>query len=114
MELYSLPSFSSRGYDYEGSLGSRNPGFYGGSKIVSSSQCENLIDFLSLIFYVKSILENQKVKIAVFAILRALNFINLANFSLPKVHKVRIQILLMFIVADSALLEFQKLISRKI
>ena len=43
MELYSLPSFSSRGYDYEGSLGSRNPGFYGGSKIVSSSRFGNLI-----------------------------------------------------------------------
>ena len=87
MELYSLPSFSSRGYDYEGSLGSRNPGFYGGSKIVSSSQCENLIDFLSLIFYVKSILENQKVKIAVFVIVGALNFVNFVNCSLQKVQK---------------------------
>ena len=51
-----------------------------GSKV---SQCGNFMIFPSLRFYVKSTLENVKgLKIPIFAILGALNYINLVIFSL--------------------------------
>ena len=50
------------------------------------TQCGNFKIFLSLRFYVKSILENLEVdKLLFFAILEALNFANLVFFSLQKV-----------------------------
>ena len=52
------------------------------------TQCGNCRIFLSLIFNVKSILESQEVlKLPDFAILRALNFVDLVDFSLKKVQK---------------------------
>ena len=55
---------------------------------VRKSQCENSSIFLSFRFYVKSILEECKSsKPAVFAILGALNFVNLVVLSLQQVQK---------------------------
>ena len=52
--------------------------------------------------------ESESPKTAVFAISRALNFVNLVNFSLQKVQKLSVE------MADFALSESPKLISRKI
>ena len=53
-------------------------------------QCGNLSIFLSLRFYVKSILENQESpKTAVFAIFGALNLVNLVNSRLAKSAKIQ-------------------------
>ena len=53
---------------------------------VCKTQCGNFRIFLSLIFYVKSIMQNLEVpKVPVSAILGALSFVNLVNFSLQKV-----------------------------
>ena len=50
---------------------------------IESSQCENVMIFLSFRFYVKSILDNLEVlKLPFFAIFVPLNFVNLVNFSL--------------------------------
>ena len=56
---------------------------------VQSAQCGNFKIFLSFRFYVKSILENlEVVKVPFFAILGALNFVDLVNFSLQKAKKI--------------------------
>ena len=52
------------------------------------TQCINFRIFLSFRFYVKSILENLEVlKMPIFAILGALNFVDLLNCSIQKVQK---------------------------
>ena len=51
-------------------------------------QCGNFRIFLSLRFYVKSILENLEVlKLLGFVILGALNYVNVVDFSLEKYKK---------------------------
>ena len=47
-------------------------------------QCENLKIFVSLRFYVKSILNSKSAKTAVFAIIRAVNFVDSKS---AKIHK---------------------------
>ena len=54
-----------------------------------SPQCGNCRIFLSFRFYVKSTLENLEVlKLPFYAILRALDFVNLVDFRLQKVRKL--------------------------
>ena len=56
---------------------------------IAKSQIGNFSIFLSFRFYVKSIFQNLKVlKTAVFAILRAQNFVNWVFFNLQKVQKI--------------------------
>ena len=72
---------------------------------------------LSFRFYVKPVLENVEfLKNAIFTTLGALNFVNSVNFSVQwaqKVINIIIQSLQFFKMADFALLESPKLISRK-
>ena len=65
--------------------------------------------FLSIRFYVKPTLKNlENLKLPFFAILRALNFVILVNFSLQKVQKLKIKASKCVKLADFALLESPK------
>ena len=62
---------------------------YSAQNRILRTLCGKLVIFLSPRFYVKSILENLKLlKVPFFAILGALYFVYLLNFSLLKVQKV--------------------------
>ena len=62
---------------------------YSAPNLVSPfSQCGNFKIFVSLRFYVKfNFVDSRSAKTSIFAILGAVNFVNLENFSLPKVQK---------------------------
>ena len=72
--------------------------------MISNAQCGNFMIFISLRFYVKSIFEySRSAKTAFFAILGAVNFVNLVNISLLILKKF------MKRMADFALLEYPKI-----
>ena len=53
--------------------------------VLNNAQCGSFMIFLSLRFYVKSILRISEVQTAIFAILRTVNFVPLVYYSLQKV-----------------------------
>ena len=81
-------------------------------------QCGNIKIFISFRFYVKSILvDSRSAKAAIFAILGAVNFVNLVNIGLQKVQKfiqIKSSAPKCVKMANFALQESPKLISRKI
>ena len=81
-------------------------------KVQNTIQCENFRIILSLRFYVKSILHNlESPKTYVFAIVGALEFVNLVNISLQKCKNSKSRALKM---ADFKAIDLAILISRKI